>query len=70
VKQHDVGLVAHAGGHAKIVDLAAFRRGRSVDNWFLAVSVLGFCVLSGLFAAKVSPLLGAGGLSAIIEWVK
>jgi hypothetical protein len=54
----------------KIVDLASFRRDRSLDNWVLAVSALGFCVLSGMFAAKVATLLGAGGIQALIQWVR
>ena len=54
----------------KIVDLATFRRDRSVDNWVLAFSAVGFCVISGMFAAKVATLLGAGGLNALMTWVK
>jgi hypothetical protein len=57
-------------GNEKIIDLLAFRRERSIDNWVLALWALGFCVFTGLFAAKISPLLGAGGLNALVEWIR
>ena len=65
----------HAGVFApsvdtKIVDLASFRRDRTLDNWVLAFSAVGFCVVSGMFAAKVATLLGAGGLNALVQWLK
>ena len=63
------GTLAHSEG-SKVVDLASFRRDRSVDNWVLVLSAVGFCVLSGMFAAKVATLLGAGGLHAVLEWVR
>jgi hypothetical protein len=65
---HNAGFLMEPAG-PKIVDLASFRRDRSVDNWVLAFSAVGFCVLSGLFAAKVATLLGAGGMDALMQWV-
>ena len=63
------GAIAQPVG-TKIVDLASFRRDRSVNDWVLAFSAVGFCVLSGMFAAKVAALMGAGGLHALIQWLK
>ena len=44
---------------ASVTDLVAFRRDRSVDNWFVALFVVCFCVFAWTFAAKVSPLIAS-----------
>lgn len=64
--QH-VGIFAQS---QKIVDLASVRRDRTMDNWLLVLSAVSFCVISAMFAAKVATLLGAGGIDALIQWVR
>jgi hypothetical protein len=56
----EVGLLASAQpALASITSLTAFRRDRTVDNLFVALFVVCLCVLSGMLAAKVSPLVAA-----------
>ena len=57
-------------GAAEIIDLTVVRQGRTLDNWFLALSVVSFGVLTGMLAVKVAPLVGTGNFNALMEWLK
>ena len=67
---HDTRFQLKLVGAAEIVDLSVVRRGRTLDNWFLAFSVVGFGVVTGMLALKVAPLIGTGKFHALTEWLK
>ena len=67
---HDAGFHLKPVGVAEIVDLTVVRRSRTLDDWSLALSVIGFGVLTGMLAVKLAPLVGAGNFNALMEWLK